>query len=137
MNTKRKREDMEIVWQTPANPPERHDYIFRNGKFFLSSISVLSALYILCNKLLFFFCFTCAGIRYVKPYYFEFISHVQLLLSLTDWFCHFLNEFVKTLTKSCIWIQIDFSGEESLGWEDNCWSLLWWIQRKTSWLLCM
>ncbi|KAK6794813.1 hypothetical protein RDI58_008266 [Solanum bulbocastanum] len=47
MNTKRKREDMEIVWQTPANPPERHDYIFRNG------------------------------IRYVKPYYFEFISHVK------------------------------------------------------------
>lgn len=32
---KRKREDaeegMEIVWQTPANPPEPHDYIFRNG----------------------------------------------------------------------------------------------------------
>ncbi|TMW97556.1 hypothetical protein EJD97_005320 [Solanum chilense] len=47
MNTKRKREDMEIVWQTPANPPERHDYIFRNG------------------------------VRYVKPYYFEFISHVK------------------------------------------------------------
>ncbi|CAH9061589.1 unnamed protein product [Cuscuta epithymum] len=36
-----------IVWQTPANPPERHDYIYRNG------------------------------IRYVKPYYFEFISHVK------------------------------------------------------------
>ena len=38
---KRKREqeeegrkmEMEIVWQTPANPPERHDYIFRNGNF--------------------------------------------------------------------------------------------------------
>ncbi|KAI3806963.1 hypothetical protein L1987_22883 [Smallanthus sonchifolius] len=44
---KRTREDMEIVWQTPANPPERHDYIFRNG------------------------------IRYVKPYYFEFISHAK------------------------------------------------------------
>ncbi|KAI3763234.1 hypothetical protein L1987_53687 [Smallanthus sonchifolius] len=44
---KRNREDMEIVWQTPANPPERHDYIFRNG------------------------------IRYVKPYYFEFISHAK------------------------------------------------------------
>ncbi|XP_059642965.1 RNA pseudouridine synthase 7 isoform X2 [Cornus florida] len=44
---KRKREDMEIVWQTPANPPERQDYIFRNG------------------------------VRYVKPYYFEFISHVK------------------------------------------------------------
>jgi hypothetical protein len=32
---KRKREDaeegMEIVWQTPANPPELQDYIFRNG----------------------------------------------------------------------------------------------------------
>ena len=32
---KRKREDaeegMEIVWQTPANPPEPQDYIFRNG----------------------------------------------------------------------------------------------------------
>ncbi|KAA8540657.1 hypothetical protein F0562_024424 [Nyssa sinensis] len=38
---------MEIVWQTPANPPERHDYIFRDG------------------------------IRYVRPYYFEFISHVK------------------------------------------------------------
>ncbi|KAK4362746.1 hypothetical protein RND71_017987 [Anisodus tanguticus] len=47
MKRKRKIEDMEIVWQTPANPPERHDYIFRNG------------------------------IRYVKPYYFEFISHVK------------------------------------------------------------
>lgn len=23
---------MEIVWQTPANPPERQDYIFRNGE---------------------------------------------------------------------------------------------------------
>ncbi|KAJ9559547.1 hypothetical protein OSB04_004707 [Centaurea solstitialis] len=44
---KRNRESMEIVWQTPANPPERHDYIFRNG------------------------------IRYVKPYYFEFISHAK------------------------------------------------------------
>ncbi|KAA8540654.1 hypothetical protein F0562_024427 [Nyssa sinensis] len=38
---------MEIVWQTPGNPPERHDYIFRHG------------------------------IRYVRPYYFEFISHVK------------------------------------------------------------
>lgn len=30
---KRKREDegMDIVWQTPANPPEPQDYIFRNG----------------------------------------------------------------------------------------------------------
>lgn len=24
---------MEIVWQTPANPPEKQDYIFRNGNF--------------------------------------------------------------------------------------------------------
>ncbi|OVA17432.1 RNA-binding S4 domain [Macleaya cordata] len=38
---------MEIVWQTPANPPERQDYIFRNGR------------------------------RHVRPYYFEFISHVK------------------------------------------------------------
>ncbi|KAL8056504.1 hypothetical protein ABFX02_04G123300 [Erythranthe guttata] len=48
---KRKRneagETMEIVWQTPANPPQRQDYIFRDG------------------------------IRYVKPYYFEFISHAK------------------------------------------------------------
>ncbi|GAA0144182.1 RNA processing factor [Lithospermum erythrorhizon] len=44
---KRKPEDMEIVWQTPANPPEHHDYIRRDG------------------------------IRYVKPYYFEFISHAK------------------------------------------------------------
>ncbi|CAL5361792.1 unnamed protein product [Camellia sinensis] len=43
----RREEDMEIVWQTPANPPERHDYIFRNG------------------------------VRYVRPYYFEFICHVK------------------------------------------------------------
>lgn len=38
---------MEIVWQTPANPPERHDYIIRNGR------------------------------RHVKPYFFEFIAHVK------------------------------------------------------------
>ncbi|XP_019417834.1 PREDICTED: RNA pseudouridine synthase 7 isoform X2 [Lupinus angustifolius] len=47
---KRKREGeagMDIVWQTPANPPHPQDYIFRNG------------------------------IRYVKPYYFEFIAHVK------------------------------------------------------------
>ncbi|XAR50363.1 tRNA pseudouridine(32) synthase [Bertholletia excelsa] len=40
-------EEMEIVWQTPANPPEARDYIFRDG------------------------------IRYVRPYYFEFICHVK------------------------------------------------------------
>ncbi|KAK6127800.1 hypothetical protein DH2020_038437 [Rehmannia glutinosa] len=48
---KRKRnepeENMEIVWQSPANPPQRHDYIIRDG------------------------------IRYVRPYYFEFISHAK------------------------------------------------------------
>ncbi|XP_039172166.1 RNA pseudouridine synthase 7 isoform X2 [Eucalyptus grandis] len=38
---------MEIAWQTPANPPERQDYIFRKGR------------------------------RLVRPYYFEFISHVK------------------------------------------------------------
>ncbi|XP_044494285.1 RNA pseudouridine synthase 7 isoform X2 [Mangifera indica] len=38
---------MEIVWQTPANPPEKRDYIFRDGR------------------------------RHVRPYYFEFISHVK------------------------------------------------------------
>ncbi|XP_039789745.1 RNA pseudouridine synthase 7-like isoform X4 [Panicum virgatum] len=36
-----------IVWQTPANPPEPHDYVISNGR------------------------------RYVRPYYFEFISHVK------------------------------------------------------------
>jgi len=36
-----------IVWQTPANPPEPQDYVIRNGR------------------------------RYVRPYYFEFISHVK------------------------------------------------------------
>ncbi|XP_037491276.1 RNA pseudouridine synthase 7 isoform X2 [Jatropha curcas] len=49
---KRKREeenrnDMEIVWQTPANPPEKQDYIIRDGR------------------------------RHVRPYHFEFISHVK------------------------------------------------------------
>ncbi|XP_057767531.1 RNA pseudouridine synthase 7 isoform X3 [Salvia miltiorrhiza] len=48
---KRKRsqpdETMDIVWQTPANPPHRQDYIFRDG------------------------------VRYVRPYYFEFISHAK------------------------------------------------------------
>ncbi|KAF4361538.1 hypothetical protein F8388_007554 [Cannabis sativa] len=42
-----KKMEMDIVWQTPANPPERHDYIFRNGR------------------------------RHVRPYYFEFIAHVK------------------------------------------------------------
>ncbi|KAL6517977.1 hypothetical protein OROMI_033678 [Orobanche minor] len=48
---KRKRslpdEDMGIVWQTPDNPPQRHDYIF------------------------------VGGIRYVRPYYFEFIANAK------------------------------------------------------------
>ncbi|WVZ19564.1 hypothetical protein V8G54_006886 [Vigna mungo] len=48
---KRKRggeeEGMDIVWQTPANPPQPDDYVFRNG------------------------------IRFVRPYYFEFIAHVK------------------------------------------------------------
>uniref|UniRef100_A0A7N0TG37 RNA pseudouridine synthase 7 n=1 Tax=Kalanchoe fedtschenkoi TaxID=63787 RepID=A0A7N0TG37_KALFE len=45
---KRKRDGgMEIVWQTPANTPEKSDYVFVNGR------------------------------RHVKPYYFEFISHVK------------------------------------------------------------
>ncbi|KAJ0112607.1 hypothetical protein Patl1_01276 [Pistacia atlantica] len=51
LEKKRKREaeenNMEIVWQTPAIPPEKHDYIFRDGR------------------------------RHVRPYYFEFISHVK------------------------------------------------------------
>ncbi|XVF08649.1 hypothetical protein REPUB_Repub07fG0020700 [Reevesia pubescens] len=38
---------MEIVWQTPANPAQKQDYIFHNGK------------------------------RHVRPYYFEFVSHVN------------------------------------------------------------
>ncbi|XP_058103029.1 RNA pseudouridine synthase 7 isoform X2 [Magnolia sinica] len=41
------REEMEIVWQTPANPPQPQDYILRNGR------------------------------RHVRPYYFEFISHAK------------------------------------------------------------
>ncbi|KAG2678471.1 hypothetical protein I3760_11G003400 [Carya illinoinensis] len=45
--TREREEGMEIVWQTPANPPEPQDYIFRNGR------------------------------RHVLPYYFEFISHVK------------------------------------------------------------
>ncbi|CAL9030731.1 unnamed protein product [Prunus brigantina] len=47
MKRKLEEEDMEIVWQTPANPPHRLDYIFRNGR------------------------------RHVRPYYFEFIAHVK------------------------------------------------------------
>lgn len=41
MKRKREKEEenkhekgMEIVWQTPANPPEKVDYIFRDGKFY-------------------------------------------------------------------------------------------------------
>ncbi|XP_055961187.1 RNA pseudouridine synthase 7 isoform X2 [Mercurialis annua] len=42
-----KNDTMEIVWQTPANPPLKDDYIFRDGR------------------------------RHVRPYYFEFVSHVK------------------------------------------------------------
>ncbi|XP_031403104.1 RNA pseudouridine synthase 7-like isoform X2 [Punica granatum] len=52
---------MEIVWQTPANPPEPQDYIFRNGR------------------------------RLVRPYYFEFISHVKNRWAgktVVDFFAH-------------------------------------------------
>ncbi|KAK9113398.1 hypothetical protein Syun_020195 [Stephania yunnanensis] len=47
---KRSRDEVEmesIVWQTPANPPHRTDYILREGR------------------------------RHVRPYYFEFICHVK------------------------------------------------------------
>ncbi|XP_054822205.1 RNA pseudouridine synthase 7 isoform X2 [Prosopis cineraria] len=47
MKRKRAGEVMDLVWQTPANPPEPRDYIFRNGR------------------------------RHVRPYYFEFIAHVK------------------------------------------------------------
>ncbi|RWR86990.1 RNA pseudouridine synthase 7 isoform X1 [Cinnamomum micranthum f. kanehirae] len=43
----RESSDKDIVWQTPANPPEPNDFIFRNGR------------------------------RYVRPYHFEFIAHVK------------------------------------------------------------
>lgn len=32
---------MEIVWQTPANPPEPQDYIFRDGEMNLSVITFI------------------------------------------------------------------------------------------------
>lgn len=81
---KRKRDDMEIVWQTPANPPERHDYIFLNGieikkkqniyfSFFLPSRHI----YHPCTN--FIFGWNYLGRRHVRPYYFEFISHVSSL----------------------------------------------------------
>ncbi|KAJ6837144.1 RNA pseudouridine synthase 7 isoform X1 [Iris pallida] len=41
---------MEIVWETPANQPEANNYVFHNGQ----------------NRR-----------RYVKPYFFEFISHAK------------------------------------------------------------
>ena len=31
---------MEIVWQTPANPPEKHDYIIRDGILFYFSFNL-------------------------------------------------------------------------------------------------
>ncbi|KAK8361974.1 hypothetical protein V6Z12_A03G072600 [Gossypium hirsutum] len=46
-NEERNKRKMEIVWQTPAHPAQKQDYIFHNGK------------------------------RHVRPYYFEFVSHVN------------------------------------------------------------
>lgn len=78
--------DMEIVWQTPANPPQLQDYIFRDGNTTCSSMYTSIRLQNLafelsnCEKLEFCaFCFGgySAGKRYVRPYYFEFIAHVS------------------------------------------------------------
>ncbi|TYI90526.1 hypothetical protein E1A91_D03G128800v1 [Gossypium mustelinum] len=46
-NEERNKRKMEIVWQTPAHPAQKQDYVFHNGK------------------------------RHVRPYYFEFVSHVN------------------------------------------------------------
>lgn len=67
---------MEIVWQTPANPPERHDYIFCNGK--KKKFKYVKESGTPVNFL--FLDFGSAGIRYVRPYYFEFISHVCMVI---------------------------------------------------------
>lgn len=81
---KRKRDDMEIVWQTPANPPERHDYIFLNGieikkkqNIYFSFLVPSRHIYHPCTN--FIFCWNYLGRRHVRPYYFEFISHVSSL----------------------------------------------------------
>ncbi|AQK71232.1 RNA pseudouridine synthase 7 [Zea mays] len=55
-----------IVWQTPANPPESHDYIIRNGNNKTLNPSCADDWWVPPE-----------GRRYVRPYYFEFISHVK------------------------------------------------------------
>ena len=84
---KRRRDEaakMEIVWQTPANPPERGDYIFRNGNEEKKLKENLKLVYNYCVFFLKFstISFFIAGKRYVRPYHFEFISHVLLRIAL-------------------------------------------------------
>lgn len=57
---------MEIVWQTPANPPEKHDYIFRDGNFIKSTQQKQLILKIETTKEL-WFCFFLTGIRREAP----------------------------------------------------------------------
>lgn len=86
---KRKREEkecMDIVWQTPANPPLPQDYIVRNGNFNSLTSSTHSSINFEIEFFIIKFFLYCAGIRFVRPYYFEFIAHVSSLCS----FFHFL-----------------------------------------------
>ncbi|KAG4207237.1 hypothetical protein ERO13_A03G053840v2 [Gossypium hirsutum] len=56
-NEERNKRKMEIVWQTPAHPAQKQDYVFHNeAQFFGGNLT---------------------GKRHVRPYYFEFVSHVN------------------------------------------------------------
>ena len=86
---KRKREEkecMDIVWQTPANPPLPQDYIVRNGDLNSLTNSTHSNNNFEIEFFIFKFFLYFAGIRFVRPYYFEFIAHVSS-------FFHFLFNF--------------------------------------------
>lgn len=136
---------MEIGWQTPANPPEPHDYIIRNGK----TINPKSPC--VCLSLTRSIEFVTAGKRFVRPYYFEFISHVmnnsvplnpspQLPLGLTS-----QSYLIPTPTEISGGFDVENRlnacllgvGEEQMGRQNRRRSLHRGIQGTTARLLCM
>lgn len=124
---------MEIVWQTPANPPERQDYIFQKGMIdwrlthLIEIVNEVGSGVLIVGALLFV-----PGRRLVRPYYFEFISHVRPS-SPPHLFLHaycFRHSWLS-------WTSADYlTGQESMGRPNHRWFLHPRVQRQTLRVLC-
>jgi hypothetical protein len=101
-----------IVWQTPANPPQAHDYIFRNGGSTRPPLPSASPRYTVWTlpslpKQLTIDGLALADRRYVRTYYFDFISHVTSGLLIPFPLMYYLG--FRGWVHQVLWCWITFS----------------------------